>query len=183
MSTIIKYCECGCGKPTKPASKTRGHAGHVKGEPTRFLKGHRVRPPLEERYKVDDVTGCWVWQMYCDDLGYGRIRVSGDDPAPMLAHRHVYEVMRGPIPDGLALDHLCRNPSCVNPDHLEPVTHRENLQRGGSAKLNAATARWIFLAAGEIPSMALADIFGVGQSSIWAVWRGRTWRNVNFAEG
>ncbi len=49
-----------------------------------------------------------------------------------LAHRRVYELLRGPIPEGLTLDHLCRERSCVNPDHLEPVTFRENIRRGQS---------------------------------------------------
>lgn len=47
-----------------------------------------------------------------------------------MAHRYVYESIRGPIPEGLVLDHLCRNTSCVNPDHLEPVTYGENFRRG-----------------------------------------------------
>ena len=54
----------------------------------------------------------------------------------MPAHRYAYEELVGPIPEGLQLDHLCRNRSCVNPDHLEPVTCRENLRRGET--LNAA---------------------------------------------
>ena len=47
-----------------------------------------------------------------------------------LAHRMIYELLVGPIPDGLEIDHLCRNRGCVNPGHMEPVTHRENLMRG-----------------------------------------------------
>ncbi|WP_369010576.1 HNH endonuclease signature motif containing protein, partial [Bacillus cereus] len=47
----------------------------------------------------------------------------------MRAHRYVYENLSGPIPEGMELDHLCRNPPCVNPDHLDPVTHEENMRR------------------------------------------------------
>ena len=54
------------------------------------------------------------------------------------AHRVAYELMRGPIPDGLTLDHLCRNVGCVNPDHLEPVTMKENILRGYSPAAQAA---------------------------------------------
>jgi len=71
-------------------------------------------------------TGCWLWagNMWTGD--YGRIGFKGRN---RLAHRVVYELIRGPIPEGLELDHLCRVHSCVNPDHLEPVTHHENMKR------------------------------------------------------
>jgi hypothetical protein len=67
--------------------------------------------------------GCWEWLAYRDRKGYG---VFGRQ----RAHRVAYELLVGPIPDGLQIDHLCRNPSCVNPDHLEPVTLVENTRRG-----------------------------------------------------
>jgi hypothetical protein len=60
-------------------------------------------------------------------LGYGRVLVSGKMRS---AHRVAYELAIGPIPDGLTIDHLCRNPGCVNPIHLEPVTIRVNILRG-----------------------------------------------------
>lgn len=69
---------------------------------------------------------CWEWNA-AKDNGYGKIRVAG---STVCAHRVVYELFVEPIPEGLQLDHLCRNPSCVNPDHLEPVTNRENAMRG-----------------------------------------------------
>lgn len=65
-----------------------------------------------------------MWQRACDPRwGYGYITIAGRG---RLAHRAAYELLVGPIPDGLTLDHLCRRPACVNPEHLEPVTQREN---------------------------------------------------------
>ena len=76
-----------------------------------------------------DANGCKVWQGHRDRHGYGRITVNG---RPRLAHRVAYEVHLGPIPDGLTLDHTCRCRTCVNVQHLEPVTARENTLRGTS---------------------------------------------------
>jgi len=61
-------------------------------------------------------------------MGYGKITHQGKT---ILAHQTAYEFLIGPIPAGLELDHLCRVPICVNPDHLDPVTHQENLIRRG----------------------------------------------------
>lgn len=81
--------------------------------------------------------GCWLWlgQIRKTRQPYGSFWVP---PKNVPAHRFSYELAIGPIPDGLVLDHLCRNPSCVNPAHLEPVTTKENLMRGvGLPALNA----------------------------------------------
>lgn len=69
---------------------------------------------------------CWPWYAFIDPQGYGR------HGRTSMAHRVVYEALVGPIPEGLQLDHLCRNRSCVNPAHLEPVTMHENIVRGAS---------------------------------------------------
>jgi hypothetical protein len=80
---------------------------------------------------VDD-NGCWIWRLRTEPEGYGRLTVDGKDG--YLAHRFVYEQLVGPIPDGLHLDHLCRVRSCVNPEHLEPVTPQENLHRSWAGR-------------------------------------------------
>lgn len=72
-------------------------------------------------------TDCWFWLGHRDRLGYGHFHFHGQKA---LAHRRCFEATIGPVPEGLELDHLCRAPSCVNPAHLEPVTHRENIKRG-----------------------------------------------------
>jgi hypothetical protein len=80
-------------------------------------------------------SGCHLWAGSTSDWGYGQVRVKGKR---VMAHRYAYEKKRGPIPPGLDLDHLCRVRCCVNPDHLEPVTRRENTLRGvGQAAVHA----------------------------------------------
>lgn len=79
---------------------------------------------------VDKSEGCWSWTGYRNALGYG---VGGKGPGKAYskyAHVRSYQMLVGEVPDGMELDHLCRNPSCVNPAHLDPVTHQENVRRG-----------------------------------------------------
>jgi hypothetical protein len=70
---------------------------------------------------------CWLWLASLKPSGYGQFRLNGKTA---YGHRVAYELLIGPIPAGLSLDHLCRNTACVNPSHLEPVTHQENMSRG-----------------------------------------------------
>ena len=74
------------------------------------------------------VSGCWNWTGATAERGYGLV-YNPQTKRFVRAHRRVYEMCVGPIPDGLEIDHLCRNPRCINPDHLEPVTHVENCLR------------------------------------------------------
>lgn len=93
--------------------------------------------PLTERllgkiiFPDDTLNDCWGWSATLHRQGYGMI--SGENGSQnVLAHRASYELFIGPIPDDLELDHLCRNTTCPNPWHLEPVTHQENVRRGAA---------------------------------------------------
>lgn len=139
----MKACSIpSCGSP----AKARGWCGthymrwHSHGDPNVVIV---AKPSAEERAMsmADRVrhlssvneNGCWLWQRRIDVHGYGRL-------GKRLAHRLSYEAIIGPIPKGLTLDHLCRTPMCVNPDHLEPVTNRENILRGHGPSALASRA-------------------------------------------
>ena len=108
-------------------------------------------PKLEDKFTVGD--GCWLWTAACDPGGYGMVW----DPRQQChvrAHRAVYKLLVGPIPDELPLDHLCHNADetcmggptcphrrCVRPAHLEPVTHKVNINRGRAAIVNSVRLR------------------------------------------
>lgn len=91
------------------------------------------------KFKVLE-NGCWQWTAGKTKAGYGHVgKTINGKMTKAYAHRISYTIFIGIIPEGLSLDHLCRNTSCINPLHLEPVTHRENLMRSPSAatSLNA----------------------------------------------
>lgn len=107
-------CGCGCG------------AG-VTGQ---FVMGHqnrkRIVPAIErlmKKIRIDESSGCWVWIAGMKGDGYGAF-------GKTRAHVAAYTLIKGIVPSGLELDHTCRNRACVNPDHLEPVTHQVNVLRG-----------------------------------------------------
>lgn len=88
------------------------------------------------RIEIDPRSECWVWQGGKNQNGYGQLgyTVAYKKTRFGVAHRVLFEHLVGPVPDGHELDHLCRNRGCVNPDHLEPVTHLENMRRGANAR-------------------------------------------------
>lgn len=75
---------------------------------------------------IEDENGCWIWQGYIANVGYGRLYLEGQYA---YAHRLSYEQAHGQIPDELEIDHTCSNKRCINPAHLEAVTHAENVRR------------------------------------------------------
>lgn len=93
--------------------------------------------PLEVRMwsKVDVGRHHWTWRGAVNDSGYGAI---WDGTRLVYAHRLAYELLVGPIPSGMTIDHTCANRLCVNPAHLEAVTIRENIRRAWKRKRDAA---------------------------------------------
>ncbi|WP_249139118.1 DNA (cytosine-5-)-methyltransferase [Actibacterium sp. MT2.3-13A] len=126
----------GCDRDARKRGWCNAHYQHWRkhGEPG----SGPVNAPGEtdhERFwsKVEKTESCWDWTAALNEKGYG-IFWSNDQDRSVRAHRFAYEQIDGEIPDGLELDHLCRNRKCVNPAHLEPVTGKENTRRGNAGK-------------------------------------------------
>jgi len=81
---------------------------------------------VRRHIEPEPMSGCWLWGGCQSKNKYGGITYNG---TRRHSHRLVYQLLKGDVPDGLDLDHLCRVRQCVNPDHLEPVTRAENLRR------------------------------------------------------
>lgn len=147
MQSIQECSVEGCQRPRK----SRGWCGTHHERWRR--NGHLdiMHKPTEERFwaKVDGAGICWEWTGAISDTGYGVFH-RGHGLKKTNAHRACWEMLVGTIPEGLVLDHLCRNRRCVNPDHLEPVTERENIRRGASPMVSLSDAYLAHRADGRV---------------------------------
>lgn len=137
-------CRCDCGRLSVVRAADLKN-GNTKSCGCRKYRGSArgLGGTLLQRYWQSitfQTDGCWQWSGCIGRNGYGKL---GHRGRTLLAHRLSYRIHVGSIPDGLELDHLCRNRWCVNPDHLEAVTHSVNVQRGNgpeSARRRSANA-------------------------------------------
>lgn len=160
------------------------------------------KPPQSNEKRFWDLVNrtetCWIWTGTRRPQGYGRFqeyrgtrREFGKNRHRLVeAHRFAFESLVGPIPMGLVLDHLCRNPSCVNPAHLEPVTQKENTRRGlrkdqrgelnVKAKLTRSDVSAIRrdAARGETRT-SIAQRYGVHQATVSKIVLGQSWRHLD----
>lgn len=114
-------------------------------------------------------TGCMLWLGGMSGDGYGM--VSG-----AYAHRISYIEVRGPIPTGMVVDHVCNTPLCVNPDHLQLLSRGDNVRRGKRAKLSPDSVAEIKrLRADGVPVKVIAQQFGIGDSTVYNVTNGYGW--------
>jgi hypothetical protein len=131
-------------------------------------------------------SGCWEWTAHKDANGYGGIGFSGKKK---LAHRVMYELRNGPIPDGACVCHSCDNPACVNPDHLFLGSHAENMADMASkgrapkgethvaAKLTEADVLAIRAETGT--QQEIAAKYGISTSQVSRIRLGQTWKHVS----
>jgi site-specific DNA-cytosine methylase len=121
---------------------------------------------------VIETNGCWRWTRAKTTAGYGHFHVFN---RYYQAHRLVYTLLRGAVTTA-HMDHLCRNRACVNPDHLEPVSHRENVRRGGGTRLTVERVRAIHeLADRGLSQREIGRLMGVDHSTVCRVLRGSRW--------
>jgi hypothetical protein len=118
---------------------------------------------------IDFTDDCWLWTGRTSPKGYGTY-------GKRLAYHLLFELLVEPVPAGLQLDHLCRVPACVNPDHLEIVTPRENTRRGLQAKLTEDDIRAI--RASSASTLELAAQYGVYRTHISKVRSRAIWADV-----
>lgn len=174
-------CHCGCGRKTNPCTETNSRRNFVKGEPHRFLRGHQFRRSTVDYLEEDrgHDTSCWIWQRCINESAGRPVVMHPASKKLCYAHCLYYEQHVGPVPEGMELDHLCKQRDCIRPDHLEPVTHTVNCRRAQHVRLSEEGAAMIRLLRKiwGLTELNLANLFGLSKSTVKHVLRDRSWRD------
>jgi hypothetical protein len=145
------------------------------------------REKFWNRVKMSPGDGCWEWGAGRDGRNYGQMNVDG---RPRKASRLAYESAYGPFDDSLCVLHKCDNPPCCRPDHLFLGTKTDNAADRGAknrtchgeakpaAKLTEAAVLRIMSLRGTMTKRAVAKLFGVGETTIYQIFYGQTWKHV-----
>lgn len=180
------FCWCGCGEKTALAESNDRSCWKIKGMPRMFICGHAQSINFDKEYEVRDCgykTPCWIWMRGRNKgrygLTYGIARRTPGDKVPMSSHRLMYERHKGPVSPNCDLDHLCRVTLCCNPEHVEPVSHEENVRRGKNTRLSPKDVLEMFaLEKSGWTQKEIAVAYGVSHSHVCKVMRGVKWKGV-----
>lgn len=123
-----------CGRPHIAKGYCTGHwQQYKKGTPLKPLGRRSLTPDQRFLLSVEKTDTCWLWTGYMKQHNYGLFMANNKQ---WLTHRYAYEKWVGPIPQGKFLDHICHNPSCVRPDHLRPVSNKQNRENHSGLQKN-----------------------------------------------
>ena len=140
-----------------------------------FALHPRAAERLARSYRVE-TNGCWRWLKALTTVGYGHFHFLN---AYYQAHRFLFVLSGGRVPDGMNLDHLCRKRWCVNPEHLEAVTHAENVRRGAGTKLTPDQVRVIHgMHRLGLSQRAIGRALRVDHSTVSRILNGHRWGHI-----
>lgn len=122
--------------------------------------------------KVQRKTDCWIWPYSINRDGYGNL---GRNGKVVNAYKYIYEMLIRKVPANCELDHICKNRLCVNPTHLEPVSHAENCRRGNQTKLTKENVKEIRRLSAKMTHQDIAKKFNVSRQSIGLILSGKRW--------
>lgn len=188
-------CLCGCGQKTKIAPFTAKQLGWIKGQPLRYIYGHRwAAKTIEEvwrrHFAERGTTDCWEWQSTRLPNGYGTLTFKGKS---YYAHRVAWEITNGAIADGVFVCHHCDNRACCNPAHLFLGTPAENSadmavkgradrpngESNPHSRLRDDDVRAIRnLAAAGLSNREIARQYQLSDSHVWGIVKRKCWGHV-----